>query len=143
MITKYFNNIEQKILLFKNIIINHSFSIKYYNDKMGFISGKIIFVDESILKFTEVKDIDFCKKDKYSYQYMNENNELIFRYDNSKHYKELIAYFNCDFCINFNLKKNVRRTFNYCSKKHSHTSDVRRTSNICNNNNLIVYEVFC
>jgi len=37
----------------------------------------------------ELKDIDKNLKNKYSYQYMDSNNNLIFRYDNSEHYPDL------------------------------------------------------
>jgi len=30
MVANYFNKIEQEILSFKNIILNHYFSVKYY-----------------------------------------------------------------------------------------------------------------
>lgn len=67
-------------------------SKKIYNDKQGYINGTIIFKDETILEFTEVKDIDLIPKIKYRYHYMSSQNELIFRYDNAKHHKELDTF---------------------------------------------------
>ncbi|MBN2011458.1 hypothetical protein JW960_19150 [candidate division KSB1 bacterium] len=91
MIEKYFNEIEYAISYFRNIR-TYSLIKKIYNDKQGYISGTIIFDDDSILEFTKVKDIDIQPKLKYRYHYMDMKYELIFRYNNAKHHKEIITY---------------------------------------------------
>ena len=92
MVKKYFHNLEMQINLFDNLVSNYSVSTKYYNKNKGFISGRIEFKDNSILNFKEVKDTEYHKKDKYSYQYMDFNKNLIFRYDNAYHHPEIQTF---------------------------------------------------
>ncbi|OQX99209.1 MAG: hypothetical protein B6I24_03275 [Bacteroidetes bacterium 4572_128] len=92
MVKKYFSNLEDKISLFQNIINEYSITKKYYNNYKAYISGSIIFKNNSKLFFTEVKDTEFYRKDKYSYHYMNSENELIFRYDNAYHHPEIKTF---------------------------------------------------
>ena len=56
----------------------------------GFISGKLLFSDNSILHFREFVDIEL-KTDRlmYAYQYLDLSNKLVFRYDNTGHHKKL------------------------------------------------------
>ena len=91
MIETYFWEIEQAISYFKNILTYNLYS-KVYNDKQGFIKGKITFNDKKVLLFSEVKDIEISSKIKYRYHYMEENKSLIFRYDNAKHHKSIASF---------------------------------------------------
>ena len=56
----------------------------------GLIRGKIDFKYNTVLHFREFiyVEIDLDRK-MYSYQYMNSQNKLIFRYDNTKHHQKL------------------------------------------------------
>jgi len=56
----------------------------------GFIRGEIYFIDGSILHLREFVDVE-TNVDRliYVYQYMNPGKELVFRYDNTGHHKEL------------------------------------------------------
>ena len=92
MVRKYFTQLEEQINLFQNIISTYSIKTKYYNTYKGYISGKIIFIDDSQLSFREVKDTEFHKKDKYSYHFMNALGEIIFRYDNAYHHPEIKTF---------------------------------------------------
>lgn len=92
MISKYFDKIREHIENYNHIIENYQFIEKIYSEERGFIEGIIFFIDESKLDFTEVKDIEFVSKIKYHYHFMDKNNNLIFRYDNSKHHKELKTF---------------------------------------------------
>ncbi len=89
MIENYFRQLEEQIALFQKIVNSSSINKKFYNQFKGYISGLITFFDHSQLHFIEVKDVEIDKKDKYSYHYMNEKKELLFRYDNAFHYTEL------------------------------------------------------
>lgn len=91
MIEKYFIEIEQTISFFKNIK-SYSLSRKIYNNKQGYIKGDIVFNDDTVLEFAEVIDIDFKSKIKYRYHFMDANRNIIFRYDNAKHHKEIKTY---------------------------------------------------
>jgi len=44
------------------------------------------------LDFAEVKDTDVTPKVKYRYQYMNEQQDLIFRYDNAPHHPDIETF---------------------------------------------------
>ena len=91
MIEKYFEEVEGIISYFENIR-SYTLSKKIYNDKQGFIQGQIVFWDDSRLDFAEVKNIEVNQKIKYSYHYMDKDNNLVFRYDNAKHHKNIKTF---------------------------------------------------
>ena len=53
----------------------------------GYLTGTVIFVDDSTLHFSEYLDQVGDRVDKlmYTYHYQSESNQLIFRYDNAHH----------------------------------------------------------
>ena len=55
----------------------------------GIIRGRVQFVDNTVLEWREYVDVE-TNVDRllYVYQYMNASMELIFRYDNTGHYKK-------------------------------------------------------
>jgi Family of unknown function (DUF6516) len=56
----------------------------------GFIRGEIKFIDHSVLSIREFVSVETAiERDMYAYQYMDEQNTLIFRYDNTPHHKKL------------------------------------------------------
>ncbi len=56
----------------------------------GFIKGKIKLKDNSLLHFREFVYVEIAIDRKmYSYQYMDDQNNLIFRYDNTEHHRKL------------------------------------------------------
>ena len=91
MIEKYFEEINQTISFFR-IIRTYSLSKKIYNDKQGYIKGRLIFNDDTQLEFAEVKNIDIKSKVMYRYHYMYAKDQLIFRCDNAKHHMEIKTY---------------------------------------------------
>ncbi|MCP5102743.1 MAG: hypothetical protein GY950_05170 [bacterium] len=92
MLDDYFDGIEKKILDFKRIINSYTIYKKSYNEKQGYIKGDIVFSDTSRICFIEVKDTDVAPKNKYSYNYMDKDNGLIFRYDNAYHHNQLKTF---------------------------------------------------
>ncbi len=54
-----------------------------------FAEGRIVFFDSTILEFT---DSITPERRKYRFQYMDAENELIFRYDNVPHHKEIATF---------------------------------------------------
>ncbi len=92
MIQSYLEHIKKTIAEFDYIIEIQSFNEKFYSDERGYIQGEIIFTDNSKLDFTEVKDIQHNTKIKFHYHYMDSSDNLIFRYDNSKHHHELKTF---------------------------------------------------
>mgnify|MGYP001438289667 CR=1 FL=1 len=56
----------------------------------GFIRGELFFVDGSMLHMREFVDVeDGIDRFTYVYQYMDSNQALVFRYDNTGHHKKL------------------------------------------------------
>ena len=88
MIQEYFTRIENILQNFPNIR-SYMVKTKVYSVRQGFISGSVIFDNGHALDFAEVKDTDIRRKVKYRYQYMNENREMIFRYDNAPHHRHI------------------------------------------------------
>ncbi len=92
MILDYFKQLKDVIEKFSHIVANSTTNEKTYSNKRGLISGKIHFTDESRLDFVEVKDIEKQEKIKYSYHYMNSKHEMLFRYDNTKHFPDIASF---------------------------------------------------
>ena len=56
----------------------------------GVIHGEVHFVDDSALHLREFVDVEMAvDRLTYVYQYMDPDRKLVFRYDNSGHYKKL------------------------------------------------------
>ena len=89
IIEDYFSQIQQ--LISSNYLIKyHSIVYQKRDDFFGYIKGKIQFSYESWLYLTEYVDVESeIDRGKYSYQYMNQDNQLIFRYDNAPHHQKL------------------------------------------------------
>ncbi|NEO18060.1 MULTISPECIES: DUF6516 family protein [unclassified Moorena] len=89
LIEDYFDQID--ILLSSSLIVK-GLTIEREKRGMyeGFIRGKINFQDNSLLHFREFVYVEISIDRKmYSYQYMNYDNNLIFRYDNTEHHRKL------------------------------------------------------
>lgn len=91
MIQEYFTRI-QNILQSFPCIRSYTVRTKVYSVRQGFISGSVVFDNEHVLDFAEVKDTDIRSKVKYRYQYMNEKREMLFRYDNAPHHRHIGAF---------------------------------------------------
>lgn len=93
MIDKYIQALINKIDDFPLII---SSDLHYYIDspQKGYLRGSATFIDNSNLTMIEVlnKNINTIDPVKYRYHYMDEKQELIFRYDNAPHYKHLSSF---------------------------------------------------
>ena len=66
---------------------------EFTTDFSGFIDSKVNIIDGSILYVTEyIKFVEGrIKRDKYSFHWQRDN-RLIFRYDNSPHYKDIKTF---------------------------------------------------
>ncbi|OQY00047.1 MAG: hypothetical protein B6I24_00905 [Bacteroidetes bacterium 4572_128] len=92
MIKKYFKKIEKFLERFTHIIEDYIIHKEILSDNKGIIDGEVFFNNESRLDFMEAVDMNKNEKNKYSYHYMNNNNEMVFRYDNAKHHRELSTF---------------------------------------------------
>jgi hypothetical protein len=71
-------------------IISFDFSVDSRSNYIGFIQGNLEFLDNSHLFFKEYIDLqDSIEKLSYSFHYQDQDNKLIFRYDNAKHKPDL------------------------------------------------------
>lgn len=91
MIEDYFSQLEKCLQVFP-YIRSYTLNKKVYNTKQGFIRAVVVFDDNTRLEFMEVKHTDITEKIKYRYQYMDEGNSLIFRYDNAPHHEDLNTF---------------------------------------------------
>ena len=72
------------------MIERESIDTEYDEDAdIGNIGGNIVFKDGSVLHF---KEIFFGEKRQYRFHYMDERNNLISRWDNVPHHKELRTF---------------------------------------------------
>ena len=93
MIDDYFLEFN-KIVSHLDIITYQSITKKKIDDYSGVISGKI-YIDNYCLNLLEVIFLfnnPKKQKKKYSYHFMDENNTLVFRYDNAYHHKEIKTF---------------------------------------------------
>ncbi|MCZ8189460.1 MAG: DUF6516 family protein [Microcystis sp. LE19-338.1B] len=59
-------------------------------ESLGFIRGNITFIDGSRLYIREFVEVEISiDRGKYSYHYINQKGDLIFRYDNAPHHQKL------------------------------------------------------
>lgn len=92
MITKYLKEIENTIDDYNHIVEDYIVNKQTFTQEKGAIEGEIFFIDNSQLDFNEVVNTNQISKQKYSYQYMNKQKELIFRYDNVQHHREIKTF---------------------------------------------------
>ena len=89
LIENYFERIRTFL---KNSLIIKTFELETEKrtDSLGLIRGNVIFIDGSRLYIREFVEIEISiDRGKYSYQYINQNDDLIFRYDNAPHHQKL------------------------------------------------------
>lgn len=88
-IETYFQQIRE---LLENSPIVSTFNVTYdkRSTHIGFVRGEACLVDGSIIHFREFVDVEVsAERLTYAYQYMDSLKRLVFRYDNSGHYKKL------------------------------------------------------
>lgn len=69
-----------------NLIVGSQLITDYRTEKIGIIEGRLIFIDQSELHFTEYVDVRYrVQKLNYPYHYQRKDGGLIFRYDNARH----------------------------------------------------------
>ncbi len=91
-IENYFQDVE-------NFVQHHPFvrsSHITFDDRgayTGFIRGDAVLIDDSTLHWREYVDVQQgVLRLMYSYQYMDSNRSLIFRYDNTEHHPLIATY---------------------------------------------------
>ncbi len=92
MIKKYFKKIEQILDKHNHIIEDQTIHTMKLADDKGYIEGEVFFIDETTLDFLEVVNTNKIEKERYKYHYMNKDKQLIFRYDNAQHHRDLDTF---------------------------------------------------
>ncbi|MCI5122709.1 MAG: hypothetical protein D3908_16290 [Candidatus Electrothrix sp. AUS4] len=92
LIEEYFRYIGQAIE--ESCIVVDS---QLLNDKrslyIGFIEGKLTFLDGSFLRFMEFVNLKAeAKRYKYSYHYQNADDKMVFHYDMAPHHQEIMTF---------------------------------------------------
>ena len=89
LIDNYFEHI-RSVLSQPSIIQKVELETEKRTDTLGFIRGNVYFKDGSLLHIREFVDVETSiDRGKYTYQYMNKEGDLIFRYDNAPHHQKL------------------------------------------------------
>jgi len=87
---RYFKRIKNRIEKLEWLIERLSIDTEYDEDAdAGIIGGSITFKDGSIFHF---KDVRLGENRHYRFHYMDESNNLIFRWDTAPHYKDLKTF---------------------------------------------------
>lgn len=89
MIEAYFQQLRELIETC-TVVRSFNFFPEKRDTHEGFILATIYFVDGSFLHLREFVNVETTiERGMYSYHYMDASNNLIFRYDNTKHHKKL------------------------------------------------------
>ena len=89
MIHDYFSKVQKKLDASRWIIIEQSVNFNFVSDEMGIITGKLVFIDNSILEFMELVS---KKEAEYRFQFMDQNKEMVNRWDSAPHHKEIATF---------------------------------------------------
>lgn len=89
MIQTYFTQIKSLIEQYAatSFVLEATMHIEMRPGGQGYLTGALIFVDDSTLRFSEYLDQTGEAVDKlmYTYHYQDTGHQLIFRYDNALH----------------------------------------------------------
>lgn len=89
MISAYFLEVELR-LRDAEIVADKNIDQREFSATEGMLSGRLLFVDGSILEFMEyLKDESRLK---YRFHLMNKDGNMVFRYDNAPHHKEVSSF---------------------------------------------------
>ena len=93
MLREYFSQIETII---KDCFIVTDFSINFdeIDINLGYLKGTLELINGSILLFIEYVEImnNIVYRQKYKYQWQFENGDMIIRWDNVPHHKEMDTF---------------------------------------------------
>ena len=89
MIHDYFSEVQKKLDASRWIIIEQSVNFDFVSEEMGIITGKLVFIDNSILEFMELVS---KKEVEYRFQFMDKNKEMVNRWDSAPHHKEIATF---------------------------------------------------
>lgn len=76
------------------LVVTHEFNLIYLSPATAYIESKILFVNQSKLYLFEFlrTEREKVKREKYRYHYISKDKELLFRYDNAPHYRDVDSF---------------------------------------------------
>lgn len=92
LLNTYQNNVVSIIQKYvdNGYILSFNFSVDARSNYIGFIQGSLEFLQGSRLFFRQYVDLqESIEKLSYSFHYQDQENNLIFRYDNAQHKPDL------------------------------------------------------
>jgi len=89
MIYDYFSKVQRKLEALKWIIAEQSINFDFVSDEMGIITGRLVFIDKSVVEFMELVS---TKEAEYRFQHMDKDKSLICRWDSAPHHKEVKTF---------------------------------------------------
>jgi hypothetical protein len=92
MISKYINSFKKSLKQFEDVE-KKEIKITQINEFLSIIECEVKFKDSSLIIFEIIgfNGHEISKK-KYKYHYQDSKNNLIFRYDNAPHHKEISTF---------------------------------------------------
>jgi len=86
----YFSQLDAKLEVLVDIIVGSSVHREIdANLEMGFIKGRITFLDGSVLEFSEQLP---TRRQKFRFHYMDAETNLIMRWDSAPHHRHLSTF---------------------------------------------------
>jgi len=90
VIRGYLSQLDRKLKQLAPIISSSSVQREFdANLNIGFIKGRIIFIDGSVLDFAERISV---QRPSYRFHYMDSENNLIIRWDSAPHFQHLSTF---------------------------------------------------
>lgn len=76
------------------LVVKYTMYKEQLSPNTGYIEGEIFFINNSRLAYFEFYNLaeSSIECEKYRYQFMDSNNQLIFRYDNAPHHSEISSF---------------------------------------------------
>ncbi len=88
LLSEYLHEITETVdeLTKTGLILSSGLTTDFRTKKIGMIKGILSFYDDSKLFFREYVDVRYkIKKETYSFHYQDQDDGLVFRYDNADH----------------------------------------------------------
>jgi len=90
VITDYFGSIE-RLLNNSALIVDKKLDFKEFSSEEGMVRGSLLFIGGYVLNFMEYIQIG-KERPKYSFNFSDGKRDMIFRYDNAPHHREIPTF---------------------------------------------------
>jgi hypothetical protein len=90
VIADYFGTIE-RLLNDSALIVDKKLDFKEFSSEEGMVRGSLLFLGGYVLNFMEYIQIG-KERPKYSFNFSDGKRDMIFRYDNAAHHKEISTF---------------------------------------------------